>query len=252
MSATRDNSVLFSLNQLLSLHEQTVREEEEAAQARIEAARVAREEAARREAEALQQKARAEAERIAREEAARCEEAARLEALRLAEVVRARAEVEAQARMEMMRKADEHERALAALREDEKKKKLKRALVSSVIGAAALIGSGMGLYFGKIKPDQDASLANQSAEVEATREEAARLRAKLDANGKRLDETAARLEEEKRRARELEEAKSAANEAPATRPVQKGPAPKQHEGPKTGGKCLPGEPGCDLDGNRLF
>jgi colicin import membrane protein len=252
MSATRDNSVLFSLNQLLNLHEETVRAEEEAARARIEAERVARQEAARREAEAALAKARAEAERIAREEAARREETARLEALRLAEVERARAEVEAQARLEMMRKADEHERALAALREDDKKKRLKRALISCVVGAAALIGGVAGLYFGKLKPEQDARLANQAAEVEATREEAAKLRAKVDADGKRMDETTRKLEEEKRRARELEEAKAAANEAAQARQGRQGPAPKQAEAPKTGGKCLPGEPGCDLDGNRLF
>jgi len=252
MSATRDNSVLFSLNQLQALHEEAVRAEEEAARARVESERIARETAARREAEAAAEKARAEAERIAREEAARRAEQARLEALRLAEVERARAEVEAQARMEMMRKADEHERALAALREDDKKKRLKRALVSCVIGAAALIGGGMSLYFGKIKPDQEALLANQAAEVEATREEAAKLRAKLDADGKRIDETTARLEEEKRRARELEERKNAANEPTTPRQGRQGTPHKQPEGPKPGGKCEPGDPGCGIDGTRLF
>ena len=250
MSATRDNSVPFSLNQLLSLHEERAREE--AARARAEAERIAREEAARRQGGGFAAKGTAEAERMAREEAARREEAAQLEALRLAEVERARAEVEGPARqMEMIRKADEHERALAALREDEKKKKLKRALVSCALGAVALIGGSLGLYFGKIKPDHDALLANQAAQTEATREEAAKLRAKLDADRKRIDDVARRLEEEKRKARELEAAKNAANEAPTTRQGRQGPR-RQARAEAGGGKCQPGNPGCDLDGDGLF
>jgi len=252
MAATQDTSVLFSLNQLQNLHEARLREEEREARERAEAARIAQEEQARREAEAAAQRTREEAARQAAEEAAKREEEAKLEAMQLAAVERARAEVEASARMEMMRKADEHEKALVALREDQRHKRMKRTLQACLFGAATLIvGAGL-IYFGKIKPENEARLMNQSAEINAQQEEAARIRAKLDANEKRIADAAAQVAEAKRKASELAEKR--VTEEPATNHVGSRP-PSSHkpvEKPKTGGPCLPGEPGCDLNGNRLF
>jgi len=247
----QDNSVLFSLNELQRLEAERVREEREVAQARVMAEEKAKEEAARREMEKAAQKAQEEAQRKAREEAEKRAEAARLEAIRLAAVEKARIEAEAAARLEMMKKAEEHERHLVALKEDEKKKKLKRALISSVIGAVVLLGGGAGIYFGKIVPDTQAQLTQQQAEINRKAEEAARLKAELDKNGKRIEDAEARLLEARRKA--AEEATANQNDTKEVRP--KGPTngtTKTTDGNKTGGQCLPGEPGCGLDGTRLF
>jgi colicin import membrane protein len=246
MVGTQETSVLFSLKQLQVLEEQRMREEEQAAAERAMVERIAREEAARIAAEAVERQAREAAERKAREETRKREEAARLEALRLAEIERARVEVETQARLEMMRNAEAHEKALVALREDKKKKRLQRALLSSVVSAVVLIGGGAGLYFGKIKPESEERLRSQAAEINALDEETSKLRNKLDQNGKRIQDVEARLAEATSKTPE-----PAAPPEPPTRPQHKLP-PKQPDTKTPKGQCMPGDPGCDLNGNRLF
>lgn len=248
MSTTPDNSVLFSINQLMNDYETRLLEEqaEEARKAeaeekaRLEAARVAKEEEARRVHE--------ENMRRIREESAKREEEARLEAIRLAAIERARIEAERQAQIDMQVQAQQHELALEALRQDEKKKKLRRSIwMGSAAGAMALAGI-LGLYFGKIKPDHDAQIAAQAAGINAQFEETRRLEAEVAANQKRISQAEKALEKSK------EEAALAAAQAAAASTARKPPMSAAGTGkPQTKtGSCLPGEPGCDFNGNRIF
>src|SRR6478609_1540571 len=67
MAERRENSVLFSLNELRNIESDRVRGEEEAEEARIEAERRAREDEIRRAKEAEEAKRRAEEDRIRRD-----------------------------------------------------------------------------------------------------------------------------------------------------------------------------------------
>lgn len=247
MSTTNDTSVLFSINQLVNDYETRLLEEQaEAARkaeaeekARLEAARLAKEEAAR--------KAHEENMRKIAEESAKREEAARLEAIRLAAVERARIEAERQAQIEMHAKLREHELALEALREDEKKKKLERSIRLGVASGAIFIASVLGLYFGKIRPDHEARVAAQAADINAQFEENRKLEAQVAANDKRIKQAENLLEQTKNNA-------AAAAVPTVAAPVIKPPTNGTNtvKPPKNTGKCLPGEPGCDFNGNRIF
>ena len=101
MAERRENSVLFSLNELRNIEQDRVKSEEEQERARIEAERRAREEEIRRAKEAEEAKVRAEQERQRRE----IEEKERIERehdLRLKESER-RAQIEAAAKLEQAR-----------------------------------------------------------------------------------------------------------------------------------------------------
>jgi colicin import membrane protein len=101
MAERRENSVLFSLNELRNIEQDRVKGEEEAERARIESERRAREEEIRRAKEAEEAKVRAIEERQRRD----VEEKERVERehdLRLKESER-RAQIEAAARLEQAR-----------------------------------------------------------------------------------------------------------------------------------------------------
>lgn len=239
MGTMQESSVLFSLKQLQSLEETRVREEEEAAKARALAEKRAAEEAERRIAEELSAKKRIEAERAAREEAERRAEEARIEAIRVAAVERAKAEAEVAARVEAMRIAEEHERALAALGADQQKQRLGRAVKLGVAGSIVVFAAALGLYFGKIKPEAEARLRAQQADIAATDEEAERLRKEVAQRDARI--------------REAERALAAANEQSAkSRAPTEGPkdekqrnvAPVKKDKPSGGCTCLEGDPLC--------
>lgn len=247
MSTTNDTSVLFSINQLVNDYETRLLEEQaEAARmaeaeerARIEAARIAREEEARKAHEANMR-------RIA-EESAKREEAARLEAIRLAAIERARIEAERQAQIEMQVKMREHELALEALRADEKKKKLERSIRFGAVAGGILIVGLVGLYFGKIKPDHEAQVAARAADINAQFEENRKLEAQVAANDKRIKQAENLLEQTKNNTPVVAQPTAT---TPVIKPLQNGA--NTVKTPKTTGKCLPGEPGCDFNGNRIF
>ncbi len=179
MAEMRESSVLFSLNQLMSLEQQRIREEEDAQKRKVEAevsARVEAERLARVEQEARLQ---AEESRRKAEEASRREEQARLQAMQLAELERARVEAEQKARIALVAQAQQHERELLALEGDGQKKRLKRVLVMGVVLSVALFGGAGGFYFGKIKPDAERAEVEQRARLAVIEE--ALTKAKADA-----------------------------------------------------------------------
>lgn len=242
MGEARDSSVLFSLNQLLGIEQERLREEE-AQRAR----KLAEEEALRLAAERLRRDE--EAQRLAAEETRRRaeesrlrEELARAEALRVAAVERARAEAEQKARLEALALTQEHERRLASVTQDASKKRLERLLAGSALVAVVVIGGGAGLYFGKIAPENQARLAEQSA-----------LLAKKEAERDALSRDLARESERVKRAEEdLLRAKDQAAQAKAAKALEdakraEAQAKERLGGAATGTKLPAKKAACDCD-----
>jgi colicin import membrane protein len=165
MAEMRDSSVLFSLNQLMGLEQQRVREEEEARQKARAAERSARLDAERKVREAEEERVRVAEARLRAEETARREESVRHEAIRLAGVEKARIEAEQRAKIAILEQEQKHERDLAKLLQDAQKKRLQRTLVFGGALAVALLGSGAGLYFGKLQPEAEQARMDQAAQI---------------------------------------------------------------------------------------
>ncbi len=249
MSTAHDTSVLFSIKELMNDYETRVLEEQAEAARKAEAEEKAKQEALRLAREEEARLAHEERMRRIQIEAAQREEAARLEAIRLAALERARVEAEKQAQIELQKREQEHVLALEALRADEKKKKLERSIRFGAVGGVLVVAAVIGLYFGKIKPEHDARIAAQAADINAQTEETRKLEAQVAANQKRIEQAEGALQ------RSREEAAAAAAQPATTATTKK----TQSTGiggtkvqTKSGGSCLPGEPGCDLNGNRLF
>lgn len=248
MSTTHDNSVLFSINQLMNDYETRVLEEQAEAARKAEAEEKARQEALRLAQEEEARKAHEENMRRIREESARREEAARLEAIRLAAIERARIEAERQAQFELQKCEQEHVLALEKLREDEKKKKLERSIRMGIAAGVVVVAGMVGLYFGKLKPDHDARVAAQAADINAQFDEARKLKEQNLANQKRIEQAENALQKSKEDAAAAAAAAAAAPTTTVAKPLHTNTIKTT---PK-GGSCLPGEPGCDINGNRLF
>jgi colicin import membrane protein len=191
--AGEGSSVLFSLGELMKIEEERVDEERHRAdhqRAEMERARALAEVRAAREEEA---RIGAERARAAAEAKLEREENARHDAMRVAAVERARIEAEESARLAAMTAAQAHERSLAELREDASKKSLSRWLKVAIVGGVLVIGGGLGLYFGKIKPDAEAREQVAAAEVARAQEELRAIKKELE----RRELTVASLEKER-------------------------------------------------------
>ncbi len=159
MAERRENSVLFSLNELRNIEQDRVRSEEEAERQRIEAERRAREDEIRRAKEAEEAKRRAEEDRIRRDQEEK-ERAVREGELRLKESER-RAQIEAAAKLEQARIEAE---ARARI---EGKKFPTAQVVAGVIGLVVLAGSIMGY----LVYNHNQELARTQAELTAKAEQ---------------------------------------------------------------------------------
>lgn len=197
MAEMKESSVLFSLNQLMTLEQQRIQEEAATARKRLEADTAARMEAERRARELELERRRLEDERRRLDEARMREEAARLEAMRHATIERARVEAEQQAKIEAMRKQQEHEHAMAKLAGDQQKRRLERLVIAGSLAGVLLIGGTLGVYFGKIKPDAEHEQAMQAAALAAQEEQRKGLEAKLEEQRRRMSA----LEDEYKRAK---------------------------------------------------
>ncbi len=244
-SGRRDESVSFSLRELQELEEERIAREKRETEEREAAAVRAREESARREAEALAARQRAESEARDAERRRELEDLARREAMQKALVEQARIEVEARTRAEDAERERRHERELAAIRAA-RTKHGPGAFVASAIGggiAAALVFAVV--YFAAVKPAHDrrvAELADQAARGEARASELER----------RFEGVQTALEDAKR---ELKEARERpATPAPAAGPkaptstgsgavvrTPRGPSATPAPAPTV---CLKGDPLC--------
>ncbi len=191
MAEMRESSVLFSLNQLMSLEQQRIREEEEAAKHKLEAEQSARLEADLRVRAEQEARLQAEEARRRADESARREEAAKLEAIRLAEIESARVAAEQRARIALIEQAQRHERDMAALAGDGQKKRLKRALVLGSVLAVALFGAAGGVYFGKIQPEAERAELEQRAKLASIEEALARARTDAERTDQKMREAQA-------------------------------------------------------------
>lgn len=251
-SEKQESSVLFSLKELMNLEEDRLRQEEQDRKRQIEDEDRRRrdEEEARMQAE--QERIRQEEERRRQEEQRRREEETRLEAIRAAEIEKKRIEAERAAQLEAMSKQQEHARQLAMIQQDQSKKKLRNTLIGVGAGSFLLIAGGLGLYFGKIKPEQEAAAAaaeadrrKASEEAEASKKAAEMARAEItklmdDLKNAKDENTRAALEQK------LKEAQEAANKKPGVGgPARPGAGKGDTGGAKPAGRaCPPGDPLC--------
>jgi colicin import membrane protein len=185
MSEQKESSVLFSLKELMSLEEDRIRGEEAEKAATTAAAERARAEAERIAREAEEARIRAEEERRRLDEQRSREENARLEAIRVAEIEKARVEAEGRARMEAMTAQQQHERSLAAVHNDESKKKLGKILLAIAI-AVPVLGGGAGYFIYRNIQDSNAKIAAQEAEAARLAEEKEKLVAQMKAQEEKV------------------------------------------------------------------
>ncbi len=159
----RDQSVQFSLKELMKLEDERMAEQERDAHAREIAALEARADAERRERLALEAKERARAEEEASRQRAEIEDVARREAMQKAIVEQARLEVETRARASERERERLHEIELQQLRVQTAARgggsSLLRTAASAAIGAALTMVFALGLHFGVTKPSNERQIA---------------------------------------------------------------------------------------------
>lgn len=213
---------MFTLQELMSIEEKRV-EEERSALARLESERRAAAEQARKIAldEERAQLAAADERRRAQALADRAAEA--LATAQAAAIVeQARVTATAEARLKELALVQDHERAVAQLKANESRAGMRRGIVGLSIGLVLLVGGGLGLYFGKLRPDAITEAQRIEAQEAAARAEVDRLKSDNFRKDGLLSDAERRIEEE-RRAREA--AANAANAKPTNETPEK-PAPR--------------------------
>jgi len=177
MATMQEGSLLFSLKRLSRSGKDYVSASE---------TERALEDARRSAIEAAVARTRANAERRAREEADRRAERIQAESAYVVAVERVRAEAEMAARIEASRIALEHERALALINADVQKKRLAQAVRIGIVGPVLLFALTIGIYWGKVKPDAEARMLAQQADIARWNEEVRQLRAQVAARDARI------------------------------------------------------------------
>ncbi|MDB5216675.1 MAG: type 3 domain protein precursor [Myxococcaceae bacterium] len=221
----RDESVNFSLKELMKLEDERITQERQAREARELAAKNAREEAERREREELAAKDRAAADERERARFREMEEEARREAMQRAAVEQARITVEARTRAEESDRERRHEIELQRLRAETVKKPGPGGYVASALGGAAVaLALCLVMHFAVSKPASDRRIAELD-------------RAVAGAEG-REGELGRRVDEQKLRIGQLEKSLSDMQDELSKRPplaVVTPKAPAGPVGPKHGG-----------------
>jgi len=239
---TTESSAIVSLHELMALEERRLHDEE--------ADRVRKAEAERRaaadkiEADRKAEAARVEAERAAQAERDRAdrEHQAHLAAMRdaLIEQERIKAERQAEQHRDAARMANERE--MARIAEQSAAKKMRKALLGVSLGAVAVIAGGLGLYFGKIKPEaetQAAAHAQEARDAQAARDASERARLATLAQIEQLqkDLAAARTPAEQATINDKINTLKKATPGPLPRVTTKVEAPKS-------APCAKGDPMC--------
>jgi colicin import membrane protein len=214
----RDESVNFSLKELMKLEDERISQERQAREARELAAETAREDAARRERAELEARERATAEERERARFREMEEEARREAISRAAVEQARITVEARTRAEESDRERRHELELQRMRTETVQKPGPGGYIASALGgAAACLAIALVLHFSVSKPAADLRIAELDRAVAAADGQANGL-------GRRVDEQSARIKKLEDALREKEDeltrARSAAAVKPAPTPVR--------------------------------
>jgi colicin import membrane protein len=194
-----------------------------------------------------------EQERRRQEEQRLREETARVEAIRHGEVEKARHEAENQARLRAVGQQQEHERQLAALSQDKKKKQL--TYLALGIGALLIFGgAGGGFAFYKSNERQARETALKNAEIAEQKAQLDKLMGDLKTQGDAIAAAQAEAASAKSdAAREAAQAKLAAAQAEqkktqaiitSVRGGGSGPATGPRTTPRTACTCQAGDPLC--------
>lgn len=245
MSEQKESSVLFSLKELMNLEEDRIKSEEAERKRKEEEALRAKMDAERKAREAEESRLRAaEEERRAQEARAR-EEAARHEAIRHAEVEKARLDAENAARIEAMRRQQEHERQLVQMKEQSGKKKLTFMLAG--LGVLLVVGAVGGSI--AIKNSMEATERAQAEKLALEQKiadldkEKARIQDEISkASGAEKDALLAKLAAKEAEIKAAQQATPASGGGAARRPSGGGSKPASDTAPKK--KCQPGDPLC--------
>jgi hypothetical protein len=240
----RDESVQFSLKELLKLEDERLEEQTRERQAREAATVREREENERRRRAEAEAQARAEAE--AREQRNRIEldELARREAMQKALVEQSRVEVEARTRADERERERQHELAIERLRSESKTGTSIGSLAfAAALGGGVMLVVALGVQLGVVKPAAERRIAQLEQSVTIAEGKAQEL-------GRRIDEQQRTIGE---RDRQLADAQSEINALKAKRPASpSGPTPGLHRlGPSPATTtqapqqdCLKGDPMC--------
>lgn len=246
----RDESVSFSLRELMHLEDERVASEHAEARAREARAKAEAEQAelrAKADQQARERAAAAERERRAAEERAAT---ARIEAMQRATVEQARMEVEARTRADEAERERRHELELARLRAEPPKRPIGLALGAAALGAALALGASLFVGFVVIKPELDRRQAR--ALEDAARDHETRgvaLQRQLDEREQALG--LVRGELERTRAELAAARKPVVVQGPHPTPPPKPPVGHGPSHPRQSGAfeptCEKGDPLCGLD-----
>lgn len=185
----RDESVSFSLRELMKLEDERVDGERQQREARERAAKLAREEAERRERAELEARERTAAEERERARRIEVEEEARREAMSRAAVEQARIAVEARTRADESERERRHEIELQRMRtEGQRKPALGGYLASGLGGAAVAVAGCMVLMFAVAKPASDRRVADLDRAVATAEGRASTLERRIDEQNLKLAE----------------------------------------------------------------
>jgi len=235
----RDESVNFSLKELMKLEDERISQEREAREARELAAQTAREDASRRERAELEARERVAAEERERARFREMEEEARREAIQRAAVEQARITVEARTRAEESDRERRHELELQRMRTETVQKPGPGGFIASALGGvAACLAICLVLHFSVSKPASDLRIAELDRAVAAADGHANGL-------GHRVEEQSARIKKLEDSLREKEDELAKARSALASRPalapaptvVRGGGGPVKVKGPNDGPPC---------------
>lgn len=195
MGEQRESSLLFSLHELFAHERERVRLKRLARAAQLADEQAFHEENQRRIREAEIQAEVQEARRREAEAQRKREEEVRIEVLQSAELERVRAQVDKKAHVEQAMLELEHQRRMDALARTSEQRRQRAMTLTSLLLGFAVVAGGLGIYFGKLRPEQhrilagyEAVLGAKAAQLEeaerqlaALKEERARLHTELAA-----------------------------------------------------------------------
>jgi hypothetical protein len=184
----RDESVQFSLKELLKLEDERLAEQTRERAANEVAIARERAEAARRREEEAKATATAEKDAETRLRRSELDELARREAMQKAVVEQSRLEVEIRARAQERELERRHELELQRLRGEGQKGQLGTLTISALLGGAVMLVVMLSIHFGVTKPTTDRRIAELQQNIATAETRSDELGRRAD-DQKRANET---------------------------------------------------------------
>ena len=159
----QESSVVCSLQSLLALEEDRVRDEESRERERQQIEQQAREARRRQELDAERQRLEAQEQQRREAELRSREEATRLEALRVATIEKARIEAESRATLAALEQQRAHAAELARVEAATRRRRDRIFLIGTNVSMGLLLVAAIGIYVGRVHPDgvkREAELKN--------------------------------------------------------------------------------------------